>query len=278
VLLIGVVALVFAAFGAGVLARGDGGGEGSDAAARPGVSPETFARVSTGIALIGAHDCAGKPLAGSFGNEGFGTGFLVGSRLLMTAEHVVQGAESHPRACGLQARIGTRWYQVEEARAWGDRGQTDRLGVDVATLKLATEADGHVFELARVDAAIGSAVAALGHPLGLPLSFAQGFLTRKLEEYGKPTLVAKMVLEDGSSGSPIIDRSGRVLTIASRDDITWPNQTDAAHYYGGPDFARWWGETARSDLCRAYPDGGIPDCPSPLPAANKSSVTLPLPG
>lgn len=278
-LLIGVtVALVFASFGAGVLARGDGAdSEKSDSAPGPGVSPETFARVATGVALIGVRDCAGKLLVGPFGNEGSGTGFLIGSRLLMTAEHVVQGATSHPRACGIRARIGNRWYEVEEARAWRDRGQKDWRGSDTATLKLATDAPGHVFDLSRADSPVGSAVAALGYPRGLPLSFTQGFLTKKLKDYGKPTLAANMGIEGGNSGGPIIDRSGRVVTVVSRI-VVWASGTDGGHYYGGPEFARWWGESARSDLCRAYPDGGIPDCPSSRAAAKKSSINLPLPG
>ena len=274
-----VVALLFAAVAAGLLvARGDGAdSEGALAAPRLGVSPKTFAEVATGVALIGVHDCAGKPLDGPFGNEGHGTGFLIGSRLLMTAEHVVQGATSHPRACGIRARLGTRWYDVEAAKGWRDRGQKDSRGSDIATLKLAADAGGHLFELARADSLVGSAVAALGYPRGLPLSFTQGFVTKTLKDYGKPTLAANMGIEDGNSGGPIIDRSGRVVTIVSRI-VSWANQTDGGHYYGGPEFARWWGASALSDLCRAYPDGGIPDCPDPLLAAKQASINLPLRG
>jgi trypsin-like peptidase len=279
-LLVGVaVALVFVAIGAGVLAaRGDDAdGVAAASAAGPGVSPETFARVATGVALIGLHDCTGKPLLGTFGNDGSGTGFLIGSRLLMTAEHVVQAVMGHPRACGLRARIGSRWYEVEEARAWRDPGQKDLRGVDLATLQLAAEAQGHLFELNRVEAPVGSAVAALGYPRGLPLSFTQGFVTKKLTDYGKPTLAANMVIADGNSGGPIIDRGGRVVTVVTRI-VVWANQTDGGHYYGGPDFARWWGDSALNDLCRAHPHGGIPGCPSSFVAAVKDSISLPLPG
>ena len=52
---------------------------------RRDLSPAMFQEVSTGVALIRTYGCGGRPIAE-------GTGFLVGSSVLMTARHVVNGA------------------------------------------------------------------------------------------------------------------------------------------------------------------------------------------
>jgi hypothetical protein len=51
-------------------------------------------------------DCNGPP--------GYGTGFLVGEQLVMTAVHVV-GAADGRRACRVQVRLGGRWYDTAYA-------------------------------------------------------------------------------------------------------------------------------------------------------------------
>jgi hypothetical protein len=35
---------------------------------------------------------------------------------------------------------------------------------------------------------------------------------------------------------------------------------DGKHRNGGIDIPRWWGDGVTSDLCRAFPAGGIADC------------------
>ena len=85
------VAVTLAAVLAAVLVRGlvgdDTGPPASDAEPL-----QSFDSVSSGVALMEALDCAGKPLVVSDGvteHRVRGTGFLVGSRVLMGVEHMI---------------------------------------------------------------------------------------------------------------------------------------------------------------------------------------------
>jgi S1-C subfamily serine protease len=263
---------VVAALGAVV---GCGGGSKSVGGAGSGVPPQTFAQVASGVGLVEDLDCRGRPLSVS-GHRVTGTGFLVGSRVVLTAEHGVWVGE-HRRACRMRVRLGDRSYDVVGVKVWADRGKADRRGVDLATLRLSRPASGHVFEVARSGARVGSAVAALGYPLGLPLSFSQGLLAKKIVDYGEPTLAARMVIEGGNSGGPIVDSRGQALGVVQRIVVYANLTTDGTTLWGGIDLARWWGASARTDLCRAYPDGGIPDC-DPSKVGPTTKLAIPLTG
>jgi S1-C subfamily serine protease len=252
-----------------------GGGSNSAGEDGSGVPPRTFAQVASGVGLVEDLDCRGRPLRVS-GHRVTGTGFLVGSRVVLTAEHGIRVGE-HRSACRMRVRLSDRSYNVVDAKVWADRGKVERRGVDLATLRLSRPASGHVFEVARSGARVGSAVAALGYPLGLPLSFSQGVLRKKILDYGEPTLAAKMVIEGGNSGGPIIDGRGRALGVVQRI-VVYANLTnDGTTLWGGIDLARWWGASARTDLCRAYPDGGIPDC-DPSKVGPPTKLAIPLTG
>ena len=208
------------------------------------------------------------------GHKLTGTGFLVGSRVVMTAEHGVW-VRPDQRVCRMRVRLSGRWYEAEDMTAWSERGESDRRGIDLATLRLFRAAPGHIFKIAPRSEPVGSAVAALGHPLGGPLSISRGVLTKKVVDYGKPQLAAKMKVEGGNSGGPIVNRRGEVLGVVQRI-VVWANLSSDGHSrHGGIDLPRWWGASARSDLCRTYPDGGIPGCdPSSVGAATKVSIPL----
>jgi len=221
------------------------------------VSPETFARVASGVALVrSAPACTG----GS--RYGYGTGFLVGPQVLVTALHGV-GSPTGRRACRIQARLGGRWYDAVFAKAWYDDGAAARH-VDLATLKLTRPAPGHVFEFAGSLPARGSTIATIGHPRGLPLSFHQGLLRRRVLNEGVPTIVAHLVAEGGNSGGPIIDREGRVLSLVQRPAYPAEDPAQTLSFAAGLDLTSWFGTSAAADLCRAYPNGGVPNCPADL--------------
>jgi hypothetical protein len=126
---------------------------------RTAMSPETFGRVESGVALVRPADCGGKR-----GVQGpAATGFLVGSQVLMTASRVVSAAIA--QRCRMQVRLGGRWYGATSAKAWFDARSKAR-DVDIATLELARPAPGYLFRIARALPRRNDAVAALGHPLG----------------------------------------------------------------------------------------------------------------
>jgi hypothetical protein len=219
--------------------------------------------VESGIALMEAIDCEGKPLVApdATGEHRVrGTGFLVGNRVLMGVEHMVP-----PRpgiVCGYRARLGGRWYHVVDIKVWSEQGEADRRGIDLATVTLDDDAPGHIFAFALETVPVGSRLTLLGHPLGGPLRTSKAVVTRKLADYGKPTLATKQTPEPqgGSSGGPYLNERGEVVSVHSRI-VVWANLSpDGTARHGGIDIPRWWGASLHGDLCRAHPDGGIPGC------------------
>jgi S1-C subfamily serine protease len=204
------------------------------------LDPDTFVTVSTGIVRVRA-DCA----------EGvsLGTGFLVGSRVVMTARHIVKGCrhvEVHT-ANGAWAGVTTvlPWYTA------------DRSDTDVATLRLETTSDGYVFHFRRGQAPAGANLAALGHPLGMDLALTQGKVMFRTHRQ----IFVRLLGAEGESGSPLVDGHGNVVAILQQG---WSQGTDligqrTAGVVSGYDFSSRWA-TWRRDLCHAYPFGGIADC------------------
>ena len=223
-----------------------------------------------------ALDCEGEPLVVSDGiteHRVRGTGFLVGNRVLMGVEHMI------PRTpgviCDFRARLGGRWYDVGDVKVWSERGEDDRRGIDLATMALAEDAPGHVFRFASESGPVGTTLTFLGHPLGGPLRESKAVVTKKLLDYGKPTLAARFTpeIEGGESGGPILNDRGEVVSVLSRIVITANLTPDGKHHNGGIDIPGWWGNGVTSDLCRSYPAGGIPDCDG---TTSRKPVKLPV--
>lgn len=214
------------------------------------VSPETFATVASGVGLARTF-CSGKPM-------GNGTAFLVGSQVIATAIHGF-ATPDRKLVCRVRVRLSERWYDTAFAKGWYDTG-ADVGKVDLATLKLVRPAPGHVFDFARSLPRPGATVAAIGHPLGLPLSFDQGLLRRSRTSSGVPTVIMKLLAEGGSSGGPIIDASGEVISIVQRPAVPEEDPVEGLNLAAGLDLTRWFGASASNELCRAYPQGGVPDC------------------
>jgi hypothetical protein len=219
---------------------------------RRSLSPQMYAKVASGVALILTRDCSGHP-------QFQGTGFLVGKQLVMTARHVVAGA------CAVRVVLDGHSYQASTVRFWSSRAST-ATQVDVATMKLDHPAPGFVFAVSGGSPPIGSVLAMIGHPLGNPLSLSQGQLRGKPIVGGVPELAIWMLSAEGASGSPILNRFGDVVGILQQG-IT---RSDAGFIFG-INLARAWGRQAEKDLCKAYPLAGVPGCapkttPPPPPA------------
>jgi S1-C subfamily serine protease len=221
------------------------------------VSTDTLGRVMSGVARIRPTDCGGVkgpwPRPPGFFATG-ATGFLVGPRVVMTAKHVV------PAGCRSEVQLGGRWYDTTEAKAWYD-ARSKFEDVDLVTLRLTERAPGYVFRFAQATPSGGDAVATIGHPLGLPLNFQRGLFRRTRLFRGFRMVVARVVTEGGNSGGPIINSDGDVIGLVSRSPVPDEDPGDSS-LIGGPDLTHWFAASANSDLCRAYPGGGIRDCPA----------------
>jgi hypothetical protein len=196
---------------------------------------------------------------------GEGTGFLVGTSVVMTARHVVRGA------CRVRVMVDGGWENAAAWKSWYHGGGRDTDTGDVATIKLPGASSGHVFTIRSRPAGLGANVAAIGYPLGSGISLTQGHVVRKGKAQGIPLLAVRLLGAEGGSGSPLVDDSGSVVGILERGlagtDVLGP---PTAGLLLGVDLPSWW-SSAKRGLCGAYPNGGMPGCasaakPTPAPA------------
>jgi hypothetical protein len=166
------------------------------------ITPPVFAEVSSGIVLIKTRNCRNRPL-------GVGTGFLVGTRVVMTAQHVLRGA------CSIRAIVGNRSYQGSKVFRWYS-DVSSVSATDLATFRLDRRSPGYVFDFARRTPKPRTTVAIAGHPLGNPLSLHQGRMIGTGKVSGVPTIAVWMVAAQGASGSPFLDPRGDVIGILQR--------------------------------------------------------------
>jgi V8-like Glu-specific endopeptidase len=213
------------------------------------LSPEMYATVSTGVGRIITRDCSGRTI-------GQGTGFLIGSRVMMTAWHVL---DSH-RICSTKVTMGGRSYAAERTTSWYAGRPKTRDAVDLATVKLNRPAVGHVFGFAHAQPSRGETIATIGHPLGNPLSLSQGKFLGTRSINGVPMLGMWMLAAQGASGSPLLNASGKVIGILQQGYT----REDEGRVWG-INLLRAWGPTITKDLCRTYPSGGIAACGSSSP-------------
>ena len=160
--------------------------------------PDLVARVKTGVIRIEATSCAGSVI---------GTGFLVKPRLVATVEHVVSGATSiklkrNGRLLGRGTVIGV------------DR---DR---DLALLRTSKPISGHDFGFAGRAPRLGEEVAAIGFPLGLPLTVTKGSVSgfnRVIPISGvrrQHMVQTDAAVNPGNSGGPLLSTdTGRVVGL-----------------------------------------------------------------
>ena len=213
------------------------------AATPVGLPPGVVADVATGVARVQARSCRGRSVR-------FGTGFLIGRRVVMTARHVLAGT------CSYTVVVGGRAYGGSRRIFWYTPGTRDETIGDVATLELSTSVGGHVLAFARRTPKLGSTIAVIGFPRGT-LSVEQGPLVATSRARRVPLLEVGIAAAEGSSGSAFLDSRGDVVGILQRSVVS-PTTGRAR----GVDLARWWGAHVIPDLCRAHPRGEIPGCTS----------------
>ena len=164
----------------------------STASPTPGVGnyslADTVARVRSGVVRIETDTCT---------ESGVGTGFLIGPRHVVTVEHVVSDA----------ARIIIKRQGKAVARA-------TVIGVDpardLALVRLDQPVAGYRFRFARKTPRVGDEVAALGFPLGLPLTLTKGTVsgldrTVPIEGINRRRMIqTDAALNPGNSGGPLL--------------------------------------------------------------------------
>ena len=151
------------------------------------------------------------PFGGVMQVEGQGSGVIVGSDLVVTNAHVVDGAE-----------------QVTVTFGDGEQAPATVLGTDathdLAVLSTST-GDRPVVQIGSSgDLALGQEVVALGYPLGLGATATAGIvsgLDRTIDvaggtggsEHLEGLLQTDAAINPGNSGGPLIDAAGRLVGI-----------------------------------------------------------------
>lgn len=202
--------LSLAIVGAGMAAvAGCGAAQSAHVPSRsPGAAPGTenpkaqsslatlVAKTRSGVIRIEANGCAGQAV---------GTGVVIGPRLVATVEHVVAGASTI--SLKQDGRI------VSSATVIGEDSARD-----VALLRTSSAINGYVFSLASRAPQLGDSVAALGFPLGLPLTVTRGSVggtarTIPINGIDRRDLVqTDAAVNPGNSGGPLISTdTGQVV-------------------------------------------------------------------
>lgn len=216
---------------------------------QPSIRPELFSKIATGVGRIQVRSCGGRLLS-------TGTGFLIGQQVVMTARHVLEVKGG----CSYRAILRGRSYGGERISYWYTAGSRDLEVADVATMKLSRPATGYVFAFARRTPRVKTTIAVIGFPLANPLSFNQGPLAFTQRVQGVPVIAVRIATAQGSSGSAFLDPRGDVVGILQKGIVS-----PAEGLVWGVNLVRWWGPQIIRDLCKAYPEGGIPGCREPEP-------------
>jgi len=146
------------------------------------------ARTRSGVIRIEANGC---------GTQDIGTGFLIGPRLVATVEHVVDGATS--------IKLVRDGKTLASGTVIGDDPVRD-----VALVQSRKPLSGYVFRLSSNAPALGDSVAALGFPLGLPLTVTQGSVsgtgrTIPIDGINRRNLIqTDAAVNPGNSGGPLL--------------------------------------------------------------------------
>jgi S1-C subfamily serine protease len=155
-------------------------------------------RVRSSIVRIETVTCDG---------DGVGTGFVIGPRLIAIVEHVIDGASKITLKQGGR-RVGTGVV------IGADR---DR---DVALVRSSRPLRGEPLAIATARPRLGDSVAAIGFPLGLPLSVTRGSISgdaRTIPIEGvkrRGLLQTDAAVSPGNSGGPLLSMdSGEVVGL-----------------------------------------------------------------
>ena len=146
--------------------------------------------------LLVMEDANGQPLS-------LGSGFFVGDGQIATNLHVVEGsARGYAKLVGKETKFNIEGYTaIDEKR-------------DLIILKV-TALGTQTISLGNSDyAQVGETVYAVGNPRGLEGTFSEGIIS-SIRPIGSDKLIQMTApLSPGSSGGPILNRSGEVIGVS----------------------------------------------------------------
>lgn len=169
-------------------------------AARTSSAPTSFADLygqdSSGVVRIETVSCDG---------QGVGTGFLLSPTLVATVHHVVDQSSAISLVIGNQRTSGT--VIGTDAKR------------DLALVRAEKPLTGHVFTLSNQTPDVGFQVAAIGFPIGDPITLTQGVIsaldrTIKIDNAERTGLIqTDAAVNPGNSGGPLLTATGDVVGL-----------------------------------------------------------------
>jgi hypothetical protein len=129
----------------------------------------------------------------------YGTGFMVAPDIMVTCYHVVKGAGAN---ISLREASGvTADYVIHNEVA------------DIAVFRLSRRLENYLRFAEAVN--VGSSIYVIGTPLGaLERSITSGIVSQKYKIAGIPQLQITAPISPGSSGSPVLNKDGKVVGMA----------------------------------------------------------------
>lgn len=212
-----------------------------------------FAAMSSGVLRIDVVGC---------GQSGVGTGFLIGPDLVATVDHVTTDA--------VVIKVSSQSGQTTGVVIGRDPAS------DLALVRTVRPVPGTQLEFADEGPPVGTRVAAIGYPIGDPITLTTGNVsgldrTITVEGTKRNGLVeTDTAINPGNSGGPLINLKGEVVGLVDAKNLA----AEGIGYAIPADHAR-----ARFDQWRAspQPEPALQDCPNPLGPAAATNPDLPNP-
>lgn len=198
--------------------------------------------------------------------SGVGTGFLLSPNLIATVDHVVD------RSAVIILLVGTQ--QTTGTVIGSDPSR------DLALVRADTPLSGYQFTLADTDPAVGVRVAAIGFPIGDPITLTQGGISalhRNINVEGSQHLdfiETDTPINPGNSGGPLLTGDGKVAGLIDAGNT----QANGIGYavparLAQPDFAQWTAAPRpRPNATCGHPLGPSQEADPNLPAPTSGSV------
>lgn len=211
-----------------------------------------YSRSSSGVVRIETLGC---------GQSGIGTGFLLSATIVATVDHVVADSTVISLIAGDQRTTGTV-IGSDPAR-------------DLALVRANRPLAGHHFTLATATPGVGTPVAAIGFPIGDPITFTVGGISgldRNIpvdDKHLTGLIETDTAINPGNSGGPLLTADGTVVGIveAKNTEATGIGYAIPATQ-AGQQYRRW----------QAKPVPAAPAaCSNPLGPSQGANPNLPAP-
>ncbi len=167
---------------------------------------QIYAKDSAGVVTIKAKSARASDL---------GTGIVInGKGLILTNDHVIQGAESITVGTGGSASV------TRTARVVGEEANQDLALIEVNPAGMGLKP---LTLVSSSSVQVGDQVYAIGNPYGLEKTLTKGIVSALSRQISAPdghaitgTIQTDAALNPGNSGGPLIDEAGQVIGVNSQ--------------------------------------------------------------